>query len=83
MRTLPPARIIATAAALAGTGLLGASLGGMASVDRELAAAVPAPSVGTFERVAYDPGAASARTAGTWDDCERPAWRTDHVRSEL
>lgn len=55
MRFLP--RTLAATAVVAGATLLGASLGGMASVDRELAAAVaPAPST-QFDRVAYAPGA--------------------------
>ncbi len=44
MRFLPPARLAAAGAAAAGVTLLGASLGGMAHVDGELAAAVPPPA---------------------------------------
>ena len=60
MRSLPLARVAAAAAAAAGATLLGVSLGGMAHVDRELAAAsaAPAPIKTTYDRVAYRSGVA-------------------------
>lgn len=67
MRSLPFARSLATAAAVAGATLVGVSLSGMASVDSELAAsATPAPAA-RFDRVVYVP-----RTAAP-ADCPRPS----------
>lgn len=78
MALLPSARLLATTAIVAGTGALGASLGGMASVDRRLAAAVAPPPALQLERIAYAPG-----TAGGSYDCPEPAPAPRTAPSEL
>jgi hypothetical protein len=71
MRSLLTARNLAAATAAAGVALLGASVGGMASVDRELQAATAlAPSVQS-QRVAYetaDPVDCHHRHDPAWND---------------
>lgn len=70
MRSLPFARVAAATAAAAGATLLGVSLGGMAHVDRELAAVAPAPvQTTTFDRVSYLDGAAAERRAARRAAC--------------
>jgi hypothetical protein len=51
-RSLTPARTLATTSVVTGATLLGWSLGGMAGVDRDLAAATPAPAV-QVDRVVF------------------------------
>ncbi len=54
MRFFPKARTLAATAAAAGAALVGVSVGGMTSVDRELqAATAPAPVTRTY-RVVYE-----------------------------
>lgn len=66
MRSLPLAGTLAATAAVAGTALLGASLGGMAHVDRELAVAATAPAtVVQFDRVAYAPDVGARQDCST------------------
>lgn len=55
MRSLPLAGVLATAAVAGGAGLIGASVGGMAKVDHELAAATGPAPVARLNRVVYVP----------------------------
>lgn len=73
MRSLPLAGTLAATAAVAGTAFLGASLDGMAHVDRELKAATAPAPVARFDRVVYVPAAGGG-------DCPRPR---HHTRPEL
>ena len=71
MRFYPKARTLAATAAAAGAALVGVSVGGMASVDRELqAATAPAPVTRTY-RVVYEATDCPERRTHRSDD----AWK--------
>lgn len=81
MRSLPLGRTLAATAGVAGATLLGVSLGGMATVDSELAASVtPTPTV-RYDRVVYEPDRSGrgslAYGTPARGDCPRPSRTTD------
>jgi hypothetical protein len=78
MRFLLTTRAACAVAAAAGVALIGASLGGMARVDAELAAATPPAPAIQFDRVTYDAGGQRVRDRG----CPAPQPR-GVVRPEL
>jgi hypothetical protein len=70
MRFLLNARVLAATAAAAGAALLGASVGGMTSVDRELQAATAPAAISQSHLAVYETRADTTDCAGhrNWRD---------------